>query len=50
MNSYLIILIRHIVYIITRPFCAYHTKKENKCYMPCRYARDCDLSYKFKDK
>lgn len=50
MNSILITSLRHIKDYILHFVCLFHTKNNVVCYMPCRYAKECDLSCKFNRK
>lgn len=49
-NSSIIIALRHIKDCVFKYICLFHTKNNIVCYMPCRYAKQCDLSNKFLHK
>lgn len=50
MISLLISAIRHIIDYLLHLICLFHTKNKVVCYMPCCYAKMCDLSCKFNDE
>lgn len=50
MNNMLIVALRHIRDCVFKYICSFHTKNNIICYMPCRYARKCDISCKNSNK